>query len=51
VSAPPYPSPVEDDPISVGSLSLDRQWKFTRHDLDELLAKIDANHAPARLAA
>jgi len=27
------------------------QWKFTRHDLDELLAKIDANHAPARVAA
>jgi hypothetical protein len=27
------------------------QWKFTRHDLDELLAKIEASQAPTHLAA
>ena len=27
------------------------QWKFTRQDLDKLLAKIDVGHPPARLAA
>ena len=27
------------------------QWKFTRHDLDNLLTKLDTHHRPARLAA